>query len=109
MYADDIVLLSSSASGLKKHLHTLSGYCRQWKLEVNTEKTKISVFGKDTDPQTYTLNGMDLEKVKSYKYLGVWFSTNGKFTRAMEKGNVFTANHPKTTETPTYSNCSTVI
>ena len=27
---------------------------------------------------------MDLEKVKSYKYLGVWFSTNGKFTRAME-------------------------
>ena len=116
MYADDIVLLSSSASGLKKHLHTLSDYCKQWKLEVNTEMTKISVFGKDTDPQTYTWNGMDLEKVKSYKYLGMWFSTNGKFTRATEhlsdkskKAMFSLQNNPKTTGTPTYSNCSTVI
>ena len=44
MYADDIVLLSSSAPGLKKHLHTLSDYCKQWKLEVNTENTKLSVL-----------------------------------------------------------------
>ena len=85
MYADDIVLLSSRASWLKKRLHTLSEYCKQWKLEMNnTEKTIISVFGKDTNPQTYTFNGMNLQKVKSYKYLAIWFSINGKFTRDME-------------------------
>ena len=50
----------------------------------NTEKTIISVFGKDTNPQTYTFNGMNLQKVKSYKYLAIWFSINGKFTRDME-------------------------
>ena len=38
----------------------------------------------DTNPQVYSWNGVTLEKVKSYKYLGIWFSTNAKFTRAME-------------------------
>ena len=81
MYADDIVLLSSSGYGLNKHLHTLSGFCKKWDLEVNTEKTKIGVFGRYTDLQTPSWNGVLLEKVQSYKYLGILF---GKFNRAME-------------------------
>ena len=82
MYADDIVLLPSSASGLQKHLHTLSDYCKQWELEVNTEKTKITIYGKGADSQTYSWNNVLLEKVKYYKYLGIWLY--GKFSRAME-------------------------
>ena len=35
MYADDIVLISSSAVGLRKHLHTLQEYSTKWKLDVN--------------------------------------------------------------------------
>ena len=69
MYADDIVLLSSSGH---KHLHTLSGFCKKWDLEVNTETTKICVFGRDTDLQTHLWNGVLLEKVQSYKYLGIF-------------------------------------
>ena len=30
MYADDIILLSQSASGLQKHLQTLQSFCRKW-------------------------------------------------------------------------------
>ena len=82
MYADDVVLISSSAAGLKKHLHTLSEFCQKWRLVVNTEKTKICVFGKDTDTQVYSWNNTILEKTQSYKYLGVWFTKNGKFTKA---------------------------
>ena len=29
MYADDVVLISSSAAGLRKHLHTLSEFCQK--------------------------------------------------------------------------------
>ena len=47
MYADDIVLISSSATGLKKHLHTLQSFCKDWKLNVNTDKTKVCVIGRD--------------------------------------------------------------
>ena len=43
MYADDIVLISSSAAGLRKHLYVLQSYCKTWKLEINIDKTK-SVF-----------------------------------------------------------------
>ena len=41
MYADDILLLSQSESGLQKHLQTLQSFCLKWKLEVNIDKTKI--------------------------------------------------------------------
>ena len=34
MFAD-IVLLSSSADGLRKHLETLETFCLQWHLEIN--------------------------------------------------------------------------
>ena len=40
MFADDIVLLSSSADGLRKHLETLETFCLQWHVEINPEKTK---------------------------------------------------------------------
>ena len=45
MFADDIVLLSTSAQGLRKHLETLEDYCSKWNLQINAAKTKVSVFG----------------------------------------------------------------
>ena len=41
MYADDVVLISSSAAGLRKHITTLSDFSQRRKLEVNTDKTNI--------------------------------------------------------------------
>ena len=76
---NDVVLISSSAAGLRKHLHTLSEFCQKWTLVVNTKKTKVYVFRKDT---VYSWNNTILEKTQSYKYLGVWFTRNGKFTKA---------------------------
>ena len=72
MYADDVVLVSDNATGLKKHLSTLLEFCQKWKLEVNTEKTKICIFGKNKCSDIFKLNNHTLEKVQSYKYLGMW-------------------------------------
>jgi hypothetical protein len=41
MYADDIILLSSSANGLQEKIDILSKYCKDWCLNVNTLKEQI--------------------------------------------------------------------
>jgi hypothetical protein len=46
MYADDIILLSSTAEGLQAKLDILDSYCNDWCLTVNPTKTKILVFNK---------------------------------------------------------------
>ena len=49
MYADDLVLVSSSSSGLRKHLEVLQLFCEKSKLDINTDKTKICIFGRGAD------------------------------------------------------------
>ena len=38
IFADDIVLLSISAQGLRKHLETLEDYCSKWNLQIHAVK-----------------------------------------------------------------------
>ena len=44
LYADDLVILSKSASGLTKSLENLDRYCGNWQLNVNIQKTKVIIF-----------------------------------------------------------------
>ena len=44
MYADDLVLISRSEVGLQGLTDKLGDYCKRWRMEVNTDKTKIIKF-----------------------------------------------------------------
>ena len=44
MYADDTVLIANSAFNLQKGLNELKNYCDKWKLQINSEKTKVLIF-----------------------------------------------------------------
>ena len=44
LYADDIILLSTSANELKNMLKTVYNWCSKWRLKVNSTKTKIMHF-----------------------------------------------------------------
>ena len=44
MYADDMVILAETPSGLQEMLNTLHCYTKDWNLTVNIAKTKIVVF-----------------------------------------------------------------
>ena len=44
MYIDDICIFSDNPRDLQKKLDLLDNYCREWGLQVNTNKTKIIVF-----------------------------------------------------------------
>ena len=84
MFADDIVLLSTSAQGLRKHLKTLENYFSKWNLQINATKTKVSVFGNYYTHQFYC-NSLPLEVVENYMYLGVWISKRRNFKKAIIK------------------------
>ena len=46
MYADDIVLFSTSLEGLHQRLNELNQFCKEWCLDLNVSKTKILIFNK---------------------------------------------------------------
>ena len=74
MYADDVVLLSNSKEGLQKSLSSLQKYCDSWNLKINIEKTKILIFnksGKLLKNDKFFINGILLENVQEYKFLGI--------------------------------------
>ena len=78
MYADDLIVLSETESGLQKQLDKISVYCEKWKLELNTQKTKIMNFnrGNRLVKRDFTYKGKILGNVKTIKYLG--FSISAK-------------------------------
>ena len=86
LFADDAILLSTSAEGLQRQLDNLEKYCEEWGLTVNTKKTKIMVFNSGGRPKSLHLKygTVQLECVSEYKYLGVLFTSSGVFTKATE-------------------------
>ena len=85
MYADDLILMSESASGVQHSLSVLAQYCRKWCLTVNTSKTKVIIFnkgGKLIKNIGFQYNQEVINVVKSYTYLGIVFIPSGKFSEA---------------------------
>ena len=85
-WADDLVLMSSSQTGLQECLNKLHDYCYKWGLEINTLKTKCLCISnkKSKNLPQFTYNDIALETVKSYKYLGIIFQSNGKYDKTVK-------------------------
>jgi hypothetical protein len=84
MYADDIVLLARSAKDLQTYMDVLGTFCETRQLTVNTEKTKVLVFGsRQPHPNTFKIRGDAIEQVKSYKYLGLTMHQNRSWALAL--------------------------
>ena len=82
MYADDTVIFSNSKEMLQQGLNNLHNYCALWNLNVNSSKTKVTIFGNrktNISNIKFYYNDELLEIVDSFKYLGVIFNYNGNF------------------------------
>ena len=84
LYADDLVLLLQSDSGLQESLVKLECFVKKWKLKVNLKKSKILIFGSKTQRRSYIASswyfgGVSLECVDEYVYLGITFHYTGGF------------------------------
>ena len=71
LYTDDLAILANSREELQDKQQLLHLYCKDKKLHGNVNKSKIMVFNavKDTGPCIY--NDFRLDKVDSFKYLGM--------------------------------------
>ena len=87
LYADDTVLCSESAESLQVALDKLCDYCYKWSLTVNANKTKAIVFsrGKIRKKPRFYFNGKEIEVVFDFKYLGLMFNYNNKFSVAQKE------------------------
>ena len=82
LYADDTVLISPSPSGLQKLVNLCCSYALANDITFNTKKTKLMCFKpkchKDLFVPQISLNGVVIDLVRTYKYLGVIFSDDMK-------------------------------
>ena len=85
LLSDDAVLFSKSHQSLQLKLNKLKEYSSFWKLNVNTQKTKVVIFekGRATNLQFYYDN-QELGIVDSFKYLGATFYKNGHWFRTQK-------------------------
>jgi hypothetical protein len=87
MYADDVVLLTTTKSGLQKCIQAIKTFSEKWKLEVNLNKTKALIFNKTGEYLNEHLTfGQDtVECVENYTYLGLDFNSSGSLENAVNK------------------------
>ena len=97
LYADDTILMSESNEDLQLMLNEFCDYCKQWKLKVNVQKTKVMVFSKGRLSKNlkFYIEDYEIEIVNEYKYLGIIFSKSGSFlkTRKYVYGKVTKAKY----------------
>ena len=66
-YADDIVLLAPTRSGLMRMIIDCETYCKSYGLSFNAKKSKVMIFSKKSVDQTtiqpLTINGGMIEIV----------------------------------------------
>ena len=91
MYADDIVLLSTSDKGLQTSLNYLYSYLMKCNLVLNTDRTKVIVFnkgGKLLKKFNFYYNNCQLAVVSQCTYLGLTIRSSGKidFENLCKKG-----------------------
>ena len=86
LYADDLVILSTTKIGLQNKLDNLHSYCKTWGLQINQQKTKVVIFSR-TDPivpLSFTCGSELIYTSDEYKYLGIILHKSGRFHAAQD-------------------------
>ena len=86
MFADDLIIVSTTQKGLQDSLDKLCEYCRKWDLKVNLAETKCVVFsrGRCKLDSKFVFDKKEVEYANSFKYLGVSIDHRGNFSPTMK-------------------------
>ena len=85
VYADDVVLLSWSASGLQLLLDSMNLFCVGLGLVISTTKTEVVVFNGPGTASTWRGGAQVLPQSASFKYLGLIFHESGTMSYALQR------------------------
>ena len=80
LYADDLAILSHSEEGLQRLMDALEAFCHTKRLTFNIEKTKAMVTSQKATDLALTYQGLQIEKVQAFRYLGLDLHQSKGFT-----------------------------
>ena len=78
LFADDLVLLPSTESGLHRALNSFADACNTAGMKISTTKTEVLYFSRNPDQCVLQVNIATLKQVEKFKYLGVAFTSDGR-------------------------------
>ena len=89
MYADDIILMSPTRSGLQKLANTCIEVSKINCINFNPDKTEFVISGKThTSQNTIEINGYYIEPKNDFKHLGFFWYTDCRDKATIESTNV---------------------
>lgn len=85
LYADDTVIFGMDAQSFQDNPDDFYDYSVLWHLNINYTKTKIMIFGlRNCNNLEFKLGGNVIAICNEFKYLGVVFSKNRSFFKAIK-------------------------
>ena len=88
LWADDLVLLSSSGTGLQESINKTFSFYQNLGLDINTKKTKVMIFncgGKICKDFVFLAGGSQIDIVDNYQYLGIKLKPSGSMQLATDE------------------------
>lgn len=76
-FADDVVIFAEKEKDLEHNLATWKDALSKRNLNINESKTKIMIINARNTNMNITLNGKVVEKIETFKYLGVPINNKG--------------------------------
>ncbi|KAL0274579.1 UNVERIFIED_CONTAM: hypothetical protein PYX00_002680 [Menopon gallinae] len=76
-YADDLVLLGSIQSELQRALDGFDAVCTEAGMRISLGKSEVMEISRKPGKCDIRLGGVALRQVEKFKYLGVWFTSDG--------------------------------
>jgi hypothetical protein len=83
LFADDLAVRTTTSIVMQRVINSIKEYCEEWKLKINTSKTKIVVFkkgGKLSKYENWKMGGKKIEVAKK-KYQGIIPDGRGKWEK----------------------------
>jgi exonuclease III len=78
LFADDLVLFGSSEANLQHALEKFAAACVEAGMKISVAKSEALVLSRTPTQCTLHVSGVPLRQVEKFKYLGVFFSSDGK-------------------------------
>ena len=80
------MLFADNKKELEALLKMVSDYCKNNKLTINCKKTKCMIFNQTgrLSKENIFMNGVQLENVREYKYLGFIFTPSGEIGTGLQ-------------------------
>ena len=84
LFADDLVLLTSSQQSLQHALDRFSAACNQTRLKIITKNTEVLCLSTNPRQCMLQVSGNTLQQVEKFKHLGVVFASDARWSKEID-------------------------